>query len=153
MSSLSTMEQIKDAVVSGIQSLNLPGIDAASVIKVKVLSDRKDEFPKLPGVIVANYGNKAAILNQGVTSRDDIPYQVIVAVLQAGNQDQTQYADRMEFWTERISSKFRFQALSQVSTVYYCEPVTDVNFDSGAFFKNLDAGILIFRFISRETRG
>lgn len=148
---LSKFEQIKAAVNVVIQGLDLPGIASENIVVGKVVRDRADLLPKLPGIFIGNYGNKAPI--GGTQRRDDIPYHVLVAALQASNNDQTVNADRITYWLETIGSAFRERDLADVSTVYICHVKSDVNFDPALFAKQVDASVLILEFISRETRG
>jgi hypothetical protein len=141
---------ILDAVVARIVGLDLPSI-GNNVVRRKVAKNRKNVLPTMPGVIVSPWQNKAATIG-GTIGRDDIPYGVLVAVLSPGNQAEDNFI-RQTNWDEAISSAFRWQPLSQVSSVYICEPVQDVVFDPGMWDKNVDASVLVFKFISRETRG
>jgi hypothetical protein len=152
---LSTFEQIKAQVNLNIQALKLPGIASDNIVVGKIARDRADLLPALPGIFIANYGNKAPV--GGTNARDDIPYQILVACLQASNNDQKLYADRITYWIERIGSRFRQQALPGPgpagTSVYTCQIMQDVSFDPAMFGKNVDASVLIFKFLSREGRG
>ena len=145
---------IKTAFVSGIRELNLPGgIEPSSIIKGKVARDRKDCLPNLPGIVVANYGNKASNPKAGTNLHDHIPYGIVVACLQASNGSQDDREDIFEQWNERICSKFRNQRLTGVPTVFNVEIVSDIVFDNAWFFKGIDASIIVFKVWSRELRG
>ncbi len=154
MANSSVYENIKDAVVSGIQGLLLPGLDSANILKRKVITNRTDDLPAIvPCVLVANLGNKAPSRTAGSNSRDDIPYGVVVACLQGSNQNQTLNSDRFTEWGERIQSFFRFQRLAGVTSVFTCFPLQDSLFDPPMWFKNYDSSVQVFQFMSREGRG
>ena len=148
---LSTYEAIKAGVNLAIQGMGLPGITSANVVVGKVARDRKDLLPNLPGILIANYGNKAPV--GGTNLRDDIPYQVLIAAVQASNQDQLLRADLITYWIEKIGSYFRKQPFPSVPSVYTCDVMQDVNFDVGSFGNNVDVSLLVLKFISRESRG
>ena len=145
---------ILDAVVTGIQGLNLTDIPPAHVVKRKLVSDRKTVLPTLPGIVVASYGNKAPSPTAGTFAKDDIPYQVVVCMFAASDQDLVANQDRQFQWGEAIASKFRSQPLSGVSSVITCNVVSDFSFVPTLFFNgNADVSWIVLKFTSRETRG
>lgn len=149
---LSIYEQIKSQVNIAIQALNLPGLSSANIVVGKIARDRPDILPSLPGILIANYGNKAPLAATNL--RDDIPYQVLVAAIQASNQDQLVNADRLTYWIEKIGRRFsRSTNFAPLPTVYDTEIIQDVNFDLGAFGNNVDVSMLVLKFFSRESRG
>ncbi len=148
----STHLTIRDAVQSEIKSLALEGIADTHVVTAKVPTDRKNILPDLPGLIISTWGNAAIV--GGSNIRDDIGYQILIAMVQASNTDQTANADRAAYWSERISRKFRLQRLNGVPSVNTCRLISDVKFDRSAFFEaNKDVSVIVLQFENREARG
>lgn len=148
----STHLTIRDAVQSEIRSLALEGVQSSNIVVAKVPTDRKGLLPALPGLIISTWGSAKVV--GGSNIRDDIGYQILVAMVQASNTDQTENADRASYWSERISRKFRLQRLNGVPSVNTCRLISDVKFDKSAFFDaNKDVSVIVLQFENREARG
>ena len=154
---ISTFETLKDAVARAIVNMNLPGLPTEHVVTGKIARDRADILPSLPGVLIANWGNKAYDPSAGSNLREEIPYQLLVAALQASNQDNKELADRISYWTERIGSRFREQKEATVAAalpgLITCHVTQDVTFDPSMFANNADANVLVLKFVIWEGRG
>lgn len=156
----SVYKQILDAVRLGCQSLVLEGVDPANVIIHKVPSDRQEYLPKvLPAIIVAPLGRPTLSPTEGTNEKDVIRYPVMVALIQkstvlaSGSAPQSENLDRMLEWHEKSRRLFIHQNLTGVSTEPYCTVEPGDTFNPAAFGKGLDAGGMVLRFRSEETRG
>lgn len=148
----STYMKILEAVQDVIQGLSLTDIDDASVIVVKVPSQRKGALPALPGVVICPFNAKGVDANAGTNASDDIEYPVLIATIAASNQDPTSNMDRELLWHEQILSAFINQRLTGVTTVMRCTVSPQDTFNPAAWFAGYDAGGMILRFLSRELR-
>src|SRR4051812_7234314 len=81
---------ILNTVQSAIAGRGLAGVSAASVLVQKVAGNRAaDLAPQaFPSIVIAPCGPERLDPHAGTTSRDDIVYQVLVAILAADNGDQ-----------------------------------------------------------------
>lgn len=145
-------EDIIQAVISKIQSLDLVGIPSAHVKAGKIATDRGDLLPGLPGILVCPFGSAAPAPADGTNLSDDLPYRVIVGIIAQGDQNQDLHRARMFDWVETIQGAFRHKRLSGVPTVYTCTIENDVRFDPRMFAKGMDASVVALRFMSREVR-
>jgi hypothetical protein len=151
---MSVYYDILKRVQHDIRSLSLTCVAPTNVVIQKVATDRKRTLPALPGVLVSPFGAKVAPATAGTNRRDDIEYPVLVVTLAASNDSQTSDLERETDWHERIISTFIHQRLTGVSSVINCRIDPRDVFNPTAFFdKQLDAGGIILRFVSRETRG
>ncbi len=157
----SVYEQILLAVREKCRSLVPTGVDQTNVIIHKVPSDRPEFLPtSLPAVIVAPVGRVTLDPREGGNSEDVVRYPVMVALIQksstaaAGSKPQEDNRDRMLQWHETIRKAFIHQRLNSVEGTPYCDNVDPGDtFNTAAFFKNHDAGGMVFKFRSQETRG
>lgn len=142
---------ILSEVQADIVALSLSGMAATSIVIAKALPRSEDEFVGgLPGCAIFPFG--AIGERPGTNVRDDIVYPVGILLVQAGNQDQATHRDRMLLWLERIRKAFIHQHLT-VTSVYTCFVDPKDSFNLDAFRQNYDAGGMVLRFVSRESRG
>lgn len=157
----SIYEQILVAVREKCKTLLPTGVDPDNVIIHKVPSDRKEYLPEtLPAVIVAPVGRVTISPTEGGNSEDVIRYPVMVALIQksataaSGSKPQDDNRDRMLQWHETVRRAFVHQRLGSVEGTPYCDNVDPGDtFNAAAFFKNHDAGGMVFKFRSQESRG
>lgn len=147
----STYQSILSAVQSEIQGLDLTGIDDANVVVMKVPTARKGALPGFPGVVIAPFGQKRELA--GTNEQDDISYPVLVAYIATNGEDPTANLDRALTWHQQIEKHFINQRLTGVSSVLTCTYDPRDVFDPAKFFDGYDAGGVILRFVSRESRG
>lgn len=141
---------ILNKVVSDIQGLSLTGIAGTSVVRRRVATDRKQDMPALPGILVSPTG-RIQHNNEGSNLRDDITYPVLVLFVQAGNQEQDN-DDNYLTWHETVRKKFIHQPLG-VECVYTCDIDPRDTYHIPSWLQNLDVGGIVFRFKNREVRG
>lgn len=140
-----------DEVATKIAALSLSGIASSSIVKAKAMPTSEDEFVGgLPGCAIFPHGNIGEL--PGTNVRDDIVYPVGILLVQAGNQNQSTNRDRMLLWLEQVRKRFIHQHLT-VTSVYTCMVDPKAAFDLAAWRVNFDAGGMVLRFVSRETRG
>ncbi len=135
-------------------SWQLPGSALPpSRISIGILPRIHEEFTPLPHILIATIG---AELEMGtLLNTDDIGYPVVVAIVAAGNADFTTNMETYLAWRQTIYRAFRNQRLNVPGfpSVFLTRTYPDVVFDPEAFNNNYVYSGVLFRFISRETRG
>ncbi len=149
----SVYKSILDAVQSEIQDLDLTGIADDDVVIAKLPIKRPEIVPNLPACLIAPFGSTRIDPNAGTNQKDEIQYPVLVATLASSNQSQDSNLERHLEWQETLRKKFIHQRLTGASEVEYCFVDPRDTFDASAFHRNYDAGGMILRFVTRETRG
>lgn len=151
---MSVYNDILTQVSTDVKALALTGITNTNVLILKVATDRKQNVPALPAIVISPFGAKSSPSTAGTNARDDIEYPVLIATLAASNESQTSDLDRELTWHESIMSAFINQPLNGVASVFTCRVNPQDVFNPAAFFdKQLDVGGTVFRFVSREARG
>jgi hypothetical protein len=125
---------------------------STSIIQVKVTTDRETDFPALPGVLIAPFGAKRIDPFGGSNISDDIEYPIVIVTIQESDADQDDNRNRSLSWHEDIIGQFIHKALSGVSGVSTCLVDPRDVFNPAAWFRNIDAGGMVLRFLSREAR-
>jgi hypothetical protein len=145
------------ATQQSIQSLDLDGVDTASVVVQKLPVDRHlgiADGVALPAILITPQGESIDPAS-GTNLMDDVTYAVRVTLVDRDNQEPTLVAniDRYLIWRQRIARTFRNQPLTAVPEIYttILEPGDVV--DAAAWESNLFASVLTLRFVSREPRG
>jgi hypothetical protein len=145
-------EQILDAVVQKIRTLNLEDVDSASV-DFKWMPRKVDSsVDPLPQVQVIPINGET--FPGTLTGRDDVGYPVMVVLIDSQDKDFKKNKRRNLMWRSLILKAFRFQHLTGPTEAYNCIPeqqtiIDPANFKDG----NLFVSFIALRFISRERRG
>jgi len=120
----------------------------------KVAGNRPGDLPAppLPAIVIAPCGREQLDPQAGTTSRDDVVYRVLVAILAADNGDQAAGFDQYLGWRESIRRLFHDQPLAALCFSVQVEPLDVVDRDAW-FERNLFASGLVINCYSREPRG
>lgn len=144
-------DRILDAVVTRIQGLSLSGVSSANIVK-RWVPQFVPEITTLPAIFVSPIGSEGEV--GGLNNRDDIGFPVLVVIIAASNQNNTDYTSRNTLWRERIQSALRHQFLSGVSEVIDCVPLFGTVFDPSFWLsEDLHWSPMAFRFMTRTARG
>src|SRR5438876_6919014 len=108
---------ILNQVKALIEARGLVGIGSANVIVQKVPSNRPADLPaqEFPCIAIAPFGAEDLDPQAGTTSRDDVVYRVVVAILAADNGDQQAHFNQYLSWRQSIRQLFHDQALSNAN--------------------------------------
>lgn len=104
----SVLDQLLDETVTKIKALTLTGLATTTAVKrLKCVLDR--DFPT-PGIGVSVLGPEE-ITETGPNQKDDVIYNILVAIKVADNQDQTANSDgETQFlWRQKIRRRFSHQ--------------------------------------------
>ena len=152
----SVLDQILDTVVTKIKALTLTGMPSASIKRLKCILDR--DFPT-PGIGVAVLGPEE-ISETGPNQKDDVIYNIVVAIKVADNQDQAaQNEGETQFlWRQKIRRRFSNQpggtfAFSAITEACTCT-VRPLKIIDEAIWAtdNLLISALVLRIQCREDR-
>lgn len=145
-------DDILTEVRSGIQGLDLEGVDDANV-NVRKSVDVLDL--NRPNVQVTTPRPEIMRHDDGTNAQDDVVYPVLVTLVDADNQNQHLHFGTYLNWRERIAAHFRHQPLSGVSGVSTChvEPLDIVDEKTWLSEKKLWVSGLLLLFSAREDRG
>lgn len=143
-------DQCLVAVQGVIQTLNIADIGSNVVLRKFPVSFDSDTRP----IAVVFPVRETMDPQAGVNSRDDVGYGVGVSTFYAGNHDASDTTIAAQLLArKRIASAFRNQRLAGVPSVWRCYVDPGAVYDLDGWNKQLDAGSLIIRCISREARG
>lgn len=144
------LTQIKTAIVARA----LVGIDSANCLVQKVPGNRAADLPgqQFPCIVIAPYGPEQLDALAGSTSRDDVVYRVIVAILAADNGDQEAHLNQYLTWRQSLRQLFHDQPLGNLCFSVQVKPLDVVDRDAWQQ-RNLFASALILNCFSREPRG
>jgi hypothetical protein len=141
-------------VQSTIQGLSLSGISSANVLLLKSLNDRtlQSLSSTLPAIVIAPLQEELPH-DAGLNDRDDITYNIVVAIVAADNQDQSvNYALELN-WRENCRRAFHAKRLSPLTTesvVCWIRPQAVIHPD--AWYANLFLSMLVIQAVCREVR-
>jgi len=103
--------------------------------------------------VIAPYGAEEIDPLAGSTSRDDVVYRVVVAILAADNGDQEAHFNQYPLaWRESIRRLFHDQPLGSLCFSVQVQPLEVVDRDAWQQ-RNLFASGLVLKCFSREPRG
>src|SRR5579872_584335 len=144
---------ILNQVKAAVESRGLVGIGTANVIVQKVPANRPTDLPaqQFPCITIAPYGRERLDPQAGTTSRDDVVYRIVVAILAADNGDQAAHFNQYLAWRQSIRQLFHDQPLANLCFRVEVEPLEIVDRDAW-LQRNLFASALILNCFSRETR-
>jgi len=143
------------AVQARIRLLALSGVSSEQVVieKVPAIRNRQgaDAFP----AIIITPQRTAMPTVAGTNGRDDVQYDVLVAMIDRDNQEPTLTAnlDRHLLWRQQVARAFRNQRLLGVPEVINSEVEPAEGLLDDAWKRELMASALLLRFTSREPRG
>lgn len=145
------------AVQARIRSLTLSGLPSDNVVVRKLPVDRNLAASGAIGLPAIVLSPRRAEMppTTGTNSRDDVHYDVLVAIFDRDNQEPTLQLnlDRHLLWREQIARAFRNQRLTGVAEVINAQVEPAEGLLDDAWKHELMASALLLRFTSRETRG
>ena len=144
------LSQIKTTIAAR----GLAGIGSAGILVQKVPGNRPADLPaqQFPCIVIAPYGAEELDPLAGSTSRDDVVYRVVVAILAADNGDQEAHFNQYLTWRESIRRLFHDQPLGSLCFSVQVRPLDVVDRDAW-YQRNLFASGLVLNCFSREPRG
>ena len=145
---------ILNAIKGAIEARGLVGIASANVLVQKVPGTRPADLPaqQFPAIVIAPYGAEELDPRAGTTSRDDVVYPVMVAILAADDGDQELHLNQYLTWRQSIRQLFHDQPLATLCFTVQVKPLDTI--DRDAWLKrNLFASGLVLNCFSREPRG
>lgn len=154
----SVLEDILQAVKTGITGLSLSGLSSSNVLVQKVPSIRPADLPAAtsgPFVVVAPLGAEQIDPAAGTNLRDDKVYPIIAAIVAVDSQSQSANRDTYLTWRQTIIRKFNHNltAFSGVSTVINSVVQPQAIVDPDAFFgRNVFVSAMLVQVTSREPR-
>lgn len=145
---------ILGAIKSAIEARGLVGVASANIVIQKVPGNRPADLPaqQFPAIVIAPYGAEELDPRAGTTSRDDVVYPVMVAILAADDGDQELHLNQYLAWRQSIRRLFHDQPLATLCFTVQVKPLDIV--DREAWLKrSLFASGLVLQCFSREPRG
>ena len=145
---------ILNAIQAAIAGRGLIGIGAANVLVQKAPATRAADLPaqQYPAIVIAPCGSEKLDPDAGTTSRDDVVYRVLVAILAADDGDQQANFNQYLTWRQSIRQLFHDQPLGALCFRVEVAPLDVVDRDAW-FQRNVFASGLVLNCFSRETRG
>jgi hypothetical protein len=145
------------AVQARIRSLALSGLSGDNVVIKKLPLDRPlvgSGGIGLPAIILSPR-REAMPITAGTNGLDDVHHEVLVAMFDRDNQEQTLQLnlDRHLLWRQQVARAFRNQRLTGVPEVINAAVEPAEGLLSEAWKQELLVSALLLRFTSRETRG
>jgi hypothetical protein len=145
---------ILQAIRTAIQTRELVGFGSANVVIQKIPGNRPSDLPaeQFPCIVIAPYGAEQVNPLAGTTSRDDIVYRVLIAILAADNGDQETQFNLYLTWRQSLRQLFHDQPLENVCFNVQVQPLDVVDRDAWQQ-RYIFASCLILHCFSRESRG
>ena len=145
---------ILNTIKSAIEARGLVGIGSANILVQKVPGNRAADLPtqQFPSIVIAPYGSEGLDPQAGTTSRDDVVYKVILAILAADNGDQEAHFNQYLSWRQSLRQLFHDQPLAALCFRVEVQPLDIVDRDAW-FQRNVFASALVLKCYSREARG
>jgi hypothetical protein len=143
------MQDVQSAIVGSINAGTLVGLSAANVVIQKLATDRNQA---LPAVVISPVQEEMPP-EGGVNDRDDITYNIVLALINNDNQNQTANFEQELNWRQNIRRLFHNQKLGPLTTenvLCRVKPLATVHRD--AWYANLFLSLLVVEVICRETR-
>lgn len=143
------MQDIQTAIVGAINSGTLVGLSAANVVIQKLSTDRNQALP----AVVISPTEEDMPPSGGVNDRDDITYNIVLALINNDNQNQTANFEQELNWRQNIRRLFHNQKLGPLTTENVrcsVKPLATVHPD--AWYANLFLSLLVIQATCRETR-
>ena len=142
------------ALQSAIVARGLTGISAPNVVVQRAAGNRAADLPaqQFPSIVIAPYGAERLDPSAGTTSRDDVVYKVLVAIMAADNGDQQSNFNQYLTWRQSLRQLFHDQPLASLCFRVEVAPLDVVDRDAW-FQRNVFASGLVLHCYSREPRG
>lgn len=148
----SVLYRIMTAMQTQIVALSLEDVSSANVVVKWLPRDLDSSVDPKPMIVIC-----PAPLPENdqsyLTATDHIGYPVLVASLNAQNQDYDDNIARNTLHRQKIRQEFISQGLVGVPEVQYCRVEPQAIINPAWFDKNVFYSAQVFRFSSRETRG
>jgi hypothetical protein len=143
-----------NTIQASIVARGLTGLAPANVVVQKVAGSRAGDLPaqEFPSIVIAPYGSEALDPQAGTTSRDDVVYKVLVAILAADNGDQQANFNQCLTWRQSLRQLFHDQPLASLCFRVEVQPLDVVDRDAW-FQRNVFASGFVLKCFSREVRG
>lgn len=143
------MQDVQSAIVGAINGGTLVGLSTANVVLQKVATDRNQVLP----AIMISPAEEEMPPAAGVNDRDDITYNIMVALVNNDNQDQTVNFEQELNWRQNVRRLFHNQKLGPRTTEnVLCRVKPLATVEPGAWRANLFVSTLIVQAVCRETR-
>lgn len=164
MPSASILEDVLQAVKTGVTGLTLSGLSSSNVFVLSVATARPRDLPKIdppaPFVMIAPFGGETIDPGAGTNLRDDIVYPVLIAILDPNGQanGQTQGAadrDQVAGWRQQIRRLFhnKITAFSGIASVFNSVVQPQAIVDPPMWIeRSMFVSGLVVRVSSREAR-
>jgi len=145
---------ILNAIQTSIVARGLTGVGPANVVVQKVAGSRAGDLPaqEFPSIVIAPYGAEGVDPEAGTTSRDDVVYKVLVAILAADNGDQQANFNQYLTWRQSLRQLFHDQPLANFCFRVEVQPLDVVDRDAW-HQRNVFASGFVLKCFSREARG
>ncbi|MBS0265644.1 MAG: hypothetical protein JSS02_27175 [Planctomycetes bacterium] len=145
---------ILQQIQSSIQSRALPGLGSAQVLIQKVPGNRPADLPtqQFPCIVIAPSGAEQLDPLAGTTTRDDVVYRVLIAILAADEGDQSAQFNLYLSWRQSLRQLFHDQPLADLCFRVQVQPLDIVDREAwlhGALYVSR----LLLNCYSREPRG
>ncbi len=142
------MLDIQTAIQGAITGGSLTGINGANVVIEKTPTDRQRS---LPAVVIYHLGEQYP--TTGLNDRDDVIYQILVALIAADNQELTANLELYSNWRQNVRRLFHMKRLApQTTESVICRVTGGVAVEPGAFRANVFLGTLLIACECREVR-
>ena len=107
---------------------------------------------QFPCIVIAPYGPEGLDPHAGTTSRDDVVYKIVVAILAADNGEREAHFNQYLTWRQSLRQQFHDQPLASLCFTVQVQPLDIVDRDAW-LQRNLFASGLVLNCFSREPRG
>jgi len=154
MANDSVLYRVLQDVQATIQGMSLSSLSSGNVLLLKSINDRALSSIKntLPAIVIAPLQEEMP-RNAGLNDRDDVTYNVAVAIVAADNQDQAvNYALELN-WRENCRRAFHAKQLGPSTTesvVCWVKPQAVIHPE--AWYANLFLSLMVIQCICREVR-
>ena len=135
--------------MGAINAGTLVGLSAANVVINKLATDRNQA---LPAVVISPTQEDLPAAG-GLNDRDDITYNIAVALVNNDNQDQTANFEQELNWRQNVRRLFHNQKLGPRTTEnVFCRVHPLATVEPAAWRTNLFVSTLVVQAVCRETR-
>lgn len=145
--------QVMTQMQTQIRALSLTGIASADVLIKWCPRQLDNTTDPTPCIEICPAPLPEGMDQQDLTATDKVRYPVLVTIIDANNQDFDKDLDRNLLWREKINREFRYRPLTGISEIIHCFPEPKAIIDPAWFRLNRFYSAIVFRFVSRETRG
>ena len=146
------MQDVQAAIQGAITGGSLVGLSTSSVVLLKSINDRSFTGASLPAVFIGPLPESMPP-GAGVNDRDDIIYNVLVALVDNDKQNQTANWEQELNWRQNVRRLFHEKQLGPLTTesvITYVRPLAVVHPE--AWYANLFVSMLVVAATCREVR-